>query len=183
MLLDREIDVLNYLPDFLKEFREFKELAASENPEILALWGTLESVMRDQFINDSTENGVKRWEKILKISPKGTDGLDIRKFRVLARLNEKLPYTYRKLEQQLGTLCGESGYSMELRNNEYKLVVRVALSAGAMFAEVEKLLKRIVPANMDIDLSLLYNRNSSLESYTYGGLSTYTYDQLRREVF
>ncbi len=181
--MDREIDILNYLPEFLQDFREFQELAASENPEIRALWGSLENVMKEQFINDSTENGVKRWEAILKINPKGSDSLDVRKFRILTRLNEKLPYTYKKLAQQLETLCGESGYSLELRNYEYKLIVRVALTAKSMLAEVEKLLARIVPVNMYVDLSLLYNQNLAFESYTNAQLRVYTHEQLRSEVF
>ncbi len=181
--MDREIDILNYLPEFLQDFREFQELAAAENPEIRALWGSLENVMKEQFISDSTENGVKRWEAILKINPKGSDSLEVRKFRILTRLNEKLPYTYKKLAQQLETLCGESGYSLELRNNEYKLIVRVALTAKSMLAEVEKLLTRIVPVNMYVDLSLLYKQNLTLGSYTHVQLREYTHEQLRSEVF
>ncbi len=183
MLLDREINMLNYLPEFLQDFREFQELAAAENPEILALWGRLDNVMKEQFIEDATEDGVKRWEAILNINPKGSDSLELRKFRILTRLNEKLPYTYKKLAQQLETLCGESGYSLELMNNEYKLIVRVALVAKSMLAEVDKLLKRIVPANMYIDLSLLYKKNSALGSYKHAHLRKYTHEQLRSEVF
>ncbi|AEY67901.1 hypothetical protein Clo1100_3787 [Clostridium sp. BNL1100] len=181
--MDREVNILNYLPEFLQDFREFQALAASENPEIRALWGRLDNVMKEQFINDSTENGVKRWEAILKINPKGSDSLEVRKFRILTRLNEKLPYTYKKLAQQLETLCGDSGYSLDLRNYEYKLVVRVALTAKSMLAEVEKLLKRIVPVNMYIDLSLLYKQNSALGSYTHVQLREYKHEQLRSEVF
>ncbi|MDF2989444.1 MAG: hypothetical protein K0R50_4954, partial [Eubacterium sp.] len=114
--MDREINILNYLPEFLTEFREFRELAAAENPELLSIWGILEDVLKDQFVADSTENGIKRWETILKIFPKGSDTLDIRKFRILARLNEKLPYTKRTLERQLTVLCGEDGYSVNLKN-------------------------------------------------------------------
>ncbi len=181
--MDREIDILSYLPEFLQDFREFQELAATENSEIRALWGRLENVMKEQFINDATETGVKRWEAILKINPKGSDSLDVRKFRILTRLNEKLPYTYKKLAQQLETLCGEDGYSLDLRNNEYKLIVRVALTAKSMLAEVEKLLKRIAPVNIHVDLSLLYKQNLALGSYTHAQMRVYTHEQLRSEVF
>lgn len=179
----REINTLNYLPEFLKEFREFREIAAAENPELLSIWGILEDLLNDQFVAISTENGVKRWETILKISPKGSDSLEVRKFRILARLNEKLPYTQKILEQQLATLCGESGYSVELKNNEYTLVVRVALTAKSKFEEVDNLLRRIVPANMIIDLSLLYNQYSKLAGYTHAELAQYAHEQLRSEVF
>lgn len=182
MLLDREINILSYLPDFIKEFREFEKLAEAENPELLAIWGTLKNVKDDQFVKDSTENGVKSWEKILRITPKGSDTLEDRKFRILTRVNEKLPYTYKKLEQQLATLCGEEGYSLKLLNSVYTLIVRVALEAKSNFEEVKKLLQRTVPANMIIDLSLLYNQHLLLKDYTNVILSNYTHEQLRSEV-
>lgn len=180
--MDREINILNYLPEFLKEFREFRELAAAENPELLSAWELLGAVLKDQFVADATENGVKRWETILKLFPKGSDSLDLRKFRILARLNEKLPYTRRVLESQLDALCGKAGYSVELRNNEYTLVVRVALTEKGMFDEVGSLLERTVPANIIIDLSLLYNTHAILSRYTNVQFAAYTHEQLRSEV-
>ncbi len=180
--MDREINILNYLPEYLKEFREFRELAAAENPELLLVWELLEEVLNDQFVADATENGIKRWETILKIFPKGSDSLDVRKFRILARLNEKLPYTRRTLKSQLDALCGESGYSVELRNDEYTLVVRVALAEKGKFDEVGSLLERTVPANIIIDLSLLYNTHAILSRYANAKLAAYTHEQLRSEV-
>jgi len=181
--LDREINTINYLPDFLKEFREFRALAEAENPELLYAWGVYGELLNNQFVSDSGEPGVKRWEAILGLLPKGSDTLDIRKFRILARLNEKLPYTRRILEQQLAALCGEDGYLVEIRNGEYTLAVRVAMAAKAKFEEVGSLLGRIVPANMVIDLSLLYSSHSKLSGFTHAELSTRTHEQLRNEVF
>lgn len=166
----------------MKEFREFKAISTAETPELLYLWGVLEDVMNDQFVNDATQNGVKRWESILKIVPKGTDSLDIRKFRILTRLNEQLPYTYTTLEQRLITLCGQNGYSLQLNNTEYTLKVRVELTVKGKFDEVKSMLQRIVPANIVIDLSLLYNQHSLLSNFTHSQLANYTHDQLRNEV-
>jgi hypothetical protein len=180
--MDREIDILSYLPEFLKEFREINQLAEAENPELLFLWKALRDVMNDQFVKDATENGMENWEKILKITPRVSDTLEDRKFRVLTRLNEKLPFTYIGLERQLASLCGEDGYLLELLNNEFKLIVKVALKAKSNLEDIRKLLQRIVPANMLVELSLLYNTYWLLEGYTYGSLSEYTHEQLKSEV-
>jgi hypothetical protein len=146
------------------------------------LWSAIEDAINDQFVNDATENGVARWESILEIVPKGTETLEVRKFRIISRLNEQLPYTYGKLKQQLKTLCGEDGYALELLNNEYKLIVRVELTVKGKFNEVGSLLNRTVPANMIIDLSLIYNQHSLLSSFTHNQLSNYTHYKLRNEV-
>lgn len=180
--MDREINILNYLPNVIKEFREFKTLSVAENPELLTLWQVLENVMNDQFVDDATENGVKRWESILKIVPRASDNLDIRKFRIITRLNEQLPYTFSTLEQQLVTLCGVDGFNLELQNDNYKLIVKVNLTAKGKFNEVNALLHRTVPANMIIDLKLIYNQHEILEQFTHGELAAYTHYQLRSEV-
>lgn len=157
-------------------------LAEAENPELLLTWEAFKNIMNDQFIKDATENGVKSWEKILKATPKGSDKLDDRKFRILTRLNEKLPYTYMKLKEQLTVLCGEEGYSIRLLNDEYILVVRVALKAKSNFEDVKGLLQRTVPANMIVDLSLLFNQHSELGKYANTRLSSFTHEQLRNEA-
>jgi hypothetical protein len=178
----KEVKMIDYLPGILKEVREFRAINTAENPELSSLWDAIEDVLNDQFVNDATENGVKRWESSLEISPKGTETLDIRKFRIISRLNEQLPYSYAKLKQQLETLCGENGYSIELLNEEYKLIVRVELGVRGKFMEVESLLKRTVPANIVIDLSLMYNQHSAFTNFTHSQLSNYTHYQLRNEV-
>ena len=180
--MDRDINVLDYLPSVMMELLEFQALASTENPEITSLWSAIDDIINDQFVNDATENGVKRWESMLEISPKGSDSLDVRKFRIISRLNEELPYSYRKLEQQLRTLCGDAGYSLLLQGNTYTLTVRVDLSAKGKYDEVDALLRRVVPANIVIDLSLLYNQHKALAHFTHGHLRGYTHKQLRNEV-
>lgn len=96
-------DNFYYLPDFLKEFKEFKKLrnlSESDIKELLKLWNSFKDILDDNFINDSTENGVESWERVLNITPKAYDTLNDRKFRVLTRLNEKLPI-HREVERRL----------------------------------------------------------------------------------
>ena len=78
--MDRNL--IDYLPQVLKEVRELKLLLQSEQVEIANLWGSIDNALNDQFVIDATEYGVKRWEKILGIIPKATEPLDARKFRI-----------------------------------------------------------------------------------------------------
>ncbi|WP_324824980.1 putative phage tail protein [Sinanaerobacter sp. ZZT-01] len=180
--LDRKIKLVNYLPQIMGEILEFKELTEAETTEMVKLYHAIQLVADDQYVESATENGVKRWESILKILPKGTDLLEERKFRIVTRLNEKLPYSYRMLLQQLETICGKSGYTVELKEDEYKLIVKVALTVKSNFDDVDLLLHRVVPANLVIDLSLKYNQHSTLEKFTHAKLASYTHEFLRNEV-
>lgn len=180
--MPREVDIINYLPPILQTYTEYEAIAEAINPELNLLWEALKDAENDQFIESSTENGVKRREKMLKIIPKDTDTLEDRKFRLSARELEKLPYTYRVLERKLKSLCGEKGYILSVNYNNFIVMVRVDLTSKKAYEEVELLLDKMVPENMIIDLSLLYNPNSILSGFTHKQLSEYTHKQLREEV-
>ena len=180
--MPREVDIINYLPPILQTYTEYEAIAEAINPELNLLWNALEDAQNDQFIESSTENGVKRREKILKINPKDSDTLEDRKFRLSARELEKLPYTYRVLESKIKSLCGSDGYSLFVDYNNFTVKVRIALTSAKAYDEVELLLNKMVPENMIIDLSLLYNKNSILSQFTHKQLSEYTQKQLREEV-
>lgn len=180
--VEREnIDIKDYWPLVIKRILEFEKIADAENPEINNLWAAHKDVLDNQFIKTLTEEGCKRWENILNIVPMGTDTLDDRRFRILARINADLPFTFRQLENMLYALCGDD-YTCELINSEYKLVIRLALSIKRQYDEVSSLLKKVVPANLVIDLDLLWNQYLSLEPFTYEGLEIYTHQELREEA-
>ena len=178
----RQVDISNYLPKVISDTSEFQSISASENPQINNLWASHEDVFNNQYITSLDEAGCSRWENILNITALGTDTLDDRRFRILAYVNADIPYTYKQLENMIENLCGSNGYTMELNNNDYKLIVRIAISVSKQFSEVEKLLKRVVPANILIDLELLYNQYKNYKTKTYGQLSAYKHKQLREDV-
>ncbi|MEA4934801.1 MAG: hypothetical protein VB071_14650, partial [Lawsonibacter sp.] len=78
--------------------------------------------------------------------------------------------------------AGADGFSAILAGSAFTLTVRVALTAKQNYDDVESMLGRIVPANLVIDLSLLYNQHQYLAGFSYGRLAAYTHDQLRNEV-
>jgi hypothetical protein len=175
--------LIDYLPDVLKEVREYQALMYAEQPEIFMLFAATQDALNNEFVESSTEYGVRRWEKILSIVPKATATLDERKFTILARLAEQLPFTYRMLGQILDGLCGSGGYHMSLRNEQYELSVQLELTALDNERDVELMLKRVVPANMVIVMSIKYNSHAVLSAYTHGYLRDFTHAQLRIHVF
>jgi len=175
--------LLNYLPHVIRNVREYKAIMDDgDQEEISKLWEAVDNAFDDQFVNSATIYGVQRWEKLLHILPKGTDSLDARKFRILARLNEQLPYTLRVLENMLFALCGEDGYTVEVQNDMYTLNVKIALKAKSNVDDVDVLLKKVVPANMIIELSLMYNQYYKLKPFRHIDLKPRTHYELRNEV-
>lgn len=178
----KQANMLRKVPDVLKDVREIRAIMQAENVETDDLNKAVALYLDNTYLMNADAYGIERWEAIIGLTPKLTDTLDERRFAILARINEQLPFTLRSLEQQLATLCGADGYHIDLDHNAYTLTVRVALSAKSMIDAVRALLNRVVPANMVIDVDLLYNKHSTLSGYTHKELSDYTHGQLRDEV-
>lgn len=181
MATDRSL--INYLPHYEQPYLEIEEIMKAEQPEIDDLWSSVEKALADQYILDATEYGVKRWETMLLISPKDTDTLDERKFRILTRLNQELPYTLTKLKEVLVNLCGADGFFIEMNAAEYHIQVKLALGNENNYQDVVDLLKKMIPANMTQVVQIMYNTHELLAQFTHQYMSAFTHDQLRKEVF
>lgn len=175
--------LINYLPPILKEIREFKLVMAEGDKENTDLYTAIADLKNNQYITTMNEVGAGRYEKMLGVVIKGTDTLEDRRFRILSLYNKQLPYTKIRLEQDLTTLCGSNGFTIEINYDNHTLTVKVALTAKTMFDVIKKYLETITPLNMIVDLIFLYNQHLLFSSYTHGQLSGYTHKQLREEIF
>lgn len=177
--MDRQLK--DYLPIFVQEYAEIGTIMDTEQVSVENVWTETENVMCDQFVLEATENGVKRWESILNMKPKGTYTLDERRFNILVKLQEQLPYTVATLNTALTAICGEDGYFLKIDNDKYLLTVRLALYNENNVQSVSELLEKMIPANMIISVTL-FNTHNILSAYTHEFLSQYTHKQTREEI-
>ena len=175
--------VLNdYLPDVLRGNVELESLLDGQQPEVSSLWDALDGALQDQFPATAGEYGIARWEELLGEPSRDTDTLEDRRFRVLARLSARLPYTEAGLRRSLAELCGGDGFSLEVDGGSYTLTVRVALASAKNFDAAETMVRQMAPANLVMDISLLYRRHQDFESQTHGELAAQTHGALRGET-
>lgn len=179
---NRIINLSEYLPEVLKNIWELDTIMRVETSAVQALWQACENCMNDQFISEATENGIARREKMLDITPYATDTLDDRRFRLLARYNENMPYTRRSLANLLASLCGENGYELTVVTAKFTVGVKVALTAKKQEDSVRELLERILPYNMVFTVELLYNTWEKARPYIWGALSNITWKEMKEEV-
>lgn len=172
----------DYLPPILLKTYEFPLLCETEQVEFDRLAAAADAVLDAQFLSTAGEYAIQRYEKIFGVVPQDTDTIDERRFKVLTRINTQLPFSVRRLRQQLATLCGEDGYKLEVGGGKYTLSVKVALTAKRNQQAVEELLADIVPANMVCTTSLLYNQHADLTRFTHAQLALLTHFEIREEV-
>ena len=74
------------------------------------------------------------------------------------------------------------GQTVAMVGSTFTLTVRVMLKVKQNYDDVETLLNRIVPENLVLDLSLMYNQHQTLAAFTHAQLAAYTHYFLRNEV-
>ena len=149
--VDHIVNLIKYLPEFMAEYREMKIITDVEDPEFNLFWGLLRQTVNNQFITTCDEQGISKFEKMLKLYPYESDTLEMRIARVLVEWNAQLPYTMRSLKQMLDVLCGAGNYRVKLRNNEYVLEIDTFFYDSKMLTQLNKLLLKVLPANLAYD--------------------------------
>lgn len=174
-------ELIDYLPPFVQGYREIKIIMDAEQITAETTWTDAKKVLLDQFVQDATENGVSRYEKIMKIVPKGNSTLDERKFNILARMNEQLPFTLQQLHNSLTALCGKGGYALQLDTDAYIITIKLALFNENNIEAVEALLHKMLPANIKCIIKL-FNTHGILKMHTHNQMGAYTHKEVREAV-
>ena len=174
--------IKDYWIEEIQKVKEFEVLGLIEDDEVSSLNKELSNLIDDQFIETATEKGIARREKILKITPFADDTLASRRFRVMSKWGDGLPYTYRSLNERLTQLCGKGGYTIELNHGEYTLKIKVELTAKRMEQEVNQMVRKMAPANILVTVELRYNQHKNLRQYTNRQLQQFRHRAIREEV-
>ena len=138
-----------YLPLFMQQFAEFKEITAAEDPWMDNIQEQAGKILDNAFIQDCGIQGIKRYENMLGIMPDMAESLEERKHAVLMHLNNKPPYTYRTLLKKLEVLYGAGNYEVSGDLTRYMVNVRVHSELRGQKKVVETMLGWFLPVNME----------------------------------
>lgn len=146
-----ERKLINYLPYVVREFAEFQGITTGEQPEFELAWDSTQEVFDNQFIDTALDYGLKRWEKMLGIFPKGTDTLETRRARIKTKLNNFAPYSFRVLVQMLTAIADGSPFEVTLDPGTYLLKITAHWGDEGKIESLAYLIKYIVPCNIAVD--------------------------------
>lgn len=166
---DRIIEIENYWTRIVRDTAEFQQIADAENPEFNTVLKCLYNILKDGFINDLTENGAMRWEKILELPVSSTATLEERKVRILTYLSIRRPYTIRVLKQMITNLLGEDNFELSIDNDAQTLRIVMPNDVLSKLDQVKELSNRVIPQNLAVEydsypLPIGYTRLEYLES-------------------
>lgn len=144
--MDRKL--IDYLPEYLQEYDEERAVQEALQPEVEQIWKLSWEMLQEAFILTEGSCGAGRWEKILNIYPKDTDSLQTRNLRILARINEVLPYTMTTLRRFLDSVVGSGNYNICLEAEKYFLDIQISLEHLSKVKEIREYVEQVTPVNL-----------------------------------
>lgn len=177
-----EVNLHAYLPPVALQIRDVAQVLDVEQPFLATAWQNVERALLELLIMQAGEYGISRWERLLQIDGRQSLSLSERRRAVLLRLNEQLPFTISRLRQLLAANVPEGEYVLTLDPAAYTLHVYLELTSKACAPALRELLRRVVPANLQLDLQLLFNTHGKLAGYRHQDLAERTHWAIREEV-
>lgn len=148
--------LLEHLPAFYRDIKEFRELSKTVSEEYDAIDSAFERVENDQFIMTSSEPAIYRREKDFAIVPDiHVETLSFRKRRLITRMQDNPPYVDEYLKELLDSLLGNNMSVIEMDKLLLEMEVLVHVESASFYLEVQRILERVVPLNIDITTAVL----------------------------
>lgn len=168
----RDVDLASYLPQFLKDFIDFRLITDAENPEFQVAFDETETIKNNQFILTANSEGLSHFESFFNLNVEENEDLEFRRSRLMSYWNDIYPYTYESLISKLRSLHGNDNFELDPKFTEYELNIVTNLTRPGQATELDYILGYMIPVNI-----LVGTRNelySNAEAYIYGaaGMAT-----------
>jgi len=168
--------LIEYLPNFMKDIKELQELFDTEDIEVKKLKGEIEKIFSEIIVKTAKSYGLDRYEKIYQINTK-SDLLEIRRLKILSKMNDKESFTYKWLDNKLKQLVGENNYKISIEYNNYRIIISIA----CLFCNIADTLKRELNKSLPVNLIIQVNLFSNCNLYLAGIVHQKQYIRLEVE--
>ncbi len=145
----RTVQLADYLPPFLLDFRELQAILIAENPEFQTLVDESNQTLDEFFITSASEVGISRFESMLGITSAAGKSLDERRADVLTRWWDVTPFTINVLKQRLIALQGNDNVQVWYDEDEdYTLNVITHMEKQGQVENIAYIIDTMIPCNM-----------------------------------
>lgn len=125
MATDNETkSLLEYLPLFLRDYYEFKQLCKSGDVEVSSIDEAVDWNFDSAFISDCDATVLSKYERFLGIIPTSSQSIENRRNKVLLQWNTVASMTLQQFISKLQEYCGKDNFSVDnSREQFYQLVI------------------------------------------------------------
>lgn len=147
------------LPTWYTGLLEFETLMRIEQGLLEELVVSITRAEGNLYVSTADNETITLYERMLRIARQPDDTLDMRRFRVLTRLASQKPYTIRYLTELLNSI-GED-VTISCIYDEYQLIINSAFEQRGQMADVDYLIRTIVPANLSVVVDNVLRTNAA----------------------
>nr|DAH29470.1 MAG TPA: tail protein [Bacteriophage sp.] len=116
--------LLEYLPPFLREYYEFKQLCKSGDIEVSSIDKAVDWNFDSAFISDCDATVLSKYEQLLGIIPTSSQSIENRRNKVLLQWNTVASMTLPQFISKLQEYCGKDNFTVDnSREQFYQLVI------------------------------------------------------------
>ena len=116
--------LLEYLPPFLREYYEFKQLCKSGDIEVSSIDKAVDWNFDSAFISDCDATVLSKYERLLGIIPTSSQSIENRRNKVLLQWNTVASMTLPQFISKLQEYCGKDNIYVDTsREQFYQLVL------------------------------------------------------------
>ena len=150
--------LIEYMPPFLKNIREFNKIFDAEDIELEDLNYNVKKMLTEVIVKMADSYGLDRYEKIYNIN-NTSNNVEVRRINILNKINDILPFTLKWLYNKLEEALGKGNFHIDIDYNNYSIKITI-LGLSMEIADIyRENLRQQLPANMVIVFDLQINNN------------------------
>ena len=115
--------LLEYLPPFLREYYEFKQLCKSGDIEVSSIDKAVDWNFDSAFISDCDATVLSKYERLLGIIPTSSQSIENRRNMVLLQWNTVASMTLSQFISKLQEYCGKDNIYVDTSREQFYLLV------------------------------------------------------------
>lgn len=169
--------LLERIPTFLQEFREYIKLTEAKIPEFDLIKEQINKISDAQFIFKCPEE----WFKELYEEPLGLNGeglsIDERRVKVYNLYNNGIPYNKVTVNNRIYAIIPKD--KCEIIRKRHHVTVKIHPDYMDKANIVYQLLDSVIPLDMVIKVRVRATTFAQLKKYTHGELKIYTHGQIK----
>ena len=157
--------LIEYMPPFLKDVREFNKIFDAEDIELEQLDYNRKKMLTEVIVKMADSYGLDRYEKIYNIN-NTSNNVEVRRINILNKINDILPFTLKWLYNKLEEALGKGNFHIDIDYNNYSIKITI-LGLSMEIADIyRENLRQQLPANMVIVFELQINNDTVIGSTT-----------------
>lgn len=154
-------NLIEYMPPFLKDVREFNRIFNAEDIELQRLNENMNLLLTEVIVKLAKSFGLDRYEKIYNIKSASIN-IESRRAAILTKINSRVPFTYKWLYSQLEENFGKDGFKINIDYDNYTIeIVIYSICSEVADILIESFYEKL-PANMQQSFRLIANSSYNM---------------------